>query len=210
MTDVRGARIVRLLDDPALGGDLLLVAVALAAKYDFGWDYGNSLNTLGARLWPEFAQRGWRIRDVFKRDIRTYRPPTDFKRVCGSPMIRRETPCGMSATSWGYVTDWATGEKSYVGACSRHRAWFNAATDANRALKPDVVPLPCANHGGALAVHFPRVDWRAFWARLDPLWVEHPEQKPWPKPDLQLVLGEGAPGDGATPLLSLVPIGGAS
>lgn len=211
MTDVRGARIVRLMDDPQIGGDLLLVAIALAAKYDLGWDYGGTVDAMADRLWPTTAKtRSWYIRNVFKSDMRTYCPPSPNRHCCTAPMIRRDNECGRAATTWGHVTDWDTGERTYIGACSRHYAWFNATDKAGRQARPANPPLPCANHGGLLVPHFPRLDWPAFWARLDPNWVEHPEAKPFPKPDLALVLGDGEGGLAVAPLLSVVPIGGAS
>jgi hypothetical protein len=212
-TDVRGARIVQLLEDPLVGGDLLLVAVGLAAKYDFGLGYDGKLNTLAELLWsthPLTWGPHWKIRDVFRQDIRTYKPPRPQIYRCTAPMVRRDGLCGRNATMSGYLTDWATGEKTYAGGCRRHYDWFNAQHKANWQAQPDLVPLPCANHGGALRVHFPKIDWPAFWRKLDPTWVEHPEAHAWPKPDLQLVLGDAD--DGTTsdrrPLLSVVPVGG--
>lgn len=193
MTDVRGARIVRLIEDPEVSGDLLLLGVGLAAKLDFGLDVGDfTFSTLGGRLWSSFTGdlSVWKTREAFRRDMRTYRPPGFGGRTCTAPMVRRSGECGKGASSSGYLTDWATGEMRPVVACSRHRSWFWDLTAANRAERPDSPPLPCANYGGALVPHFPRIDWRKFWRRLDPSWVEHPETKPWPKPDLTILLGD--------------------
>lgn len=206
MTDVRGARIVRLLEDPAVTGDLLLVAVSLSAQYDFGWKE-TKFHRISPMLWQ--GQSVWRLKMALKDDMRTYKPPNPGARGCTAPMLRRSTECGRNASAWGYVTDWSTGEMSYSGGCSRHRDWFHQQSRANWKAKPEVPPLPCANHGGALTAHFPRLDWRKAWRRLDPTWVEHPEGKPWPKPDLMLVLGDDEGGSGS-PLLSVVLSGGAS
>jgi hypothetical protein len=209
-TDARGARIVRLLEDPAVGGDLLLVAVALAAKYDFGVDYGGSLTGMAALIFPGQHTPVWRLKEACRKDIRTYEPPLPGRATCLAPMVRRDGVCGRNATCWGYLTDWSTGIQSYTGGCSRHAGWFHKVCHKNWAGRPDVVPLPPANAGGALRHHFPRIDWPTFWRRLDPRWVEHPEAQAWPKPDLTLVLGDAADADAASgrPLLAVLPMGG--
>lgn len=208
-TDVRGARIVRLLQDPAVGGDLLLVAMALSAKYDFGLDTGGTLDDVAALLWPGRPVRSQRfqIEEVLRRDIRTYKPPR-LENKCTAPMQRRSGLCGRNATLSGYVVDWATGEKHSSGGCGRHLVWAHQAHRENWAAKPPDPPLPHANHGGVLRVHFPLLNWNEFWGRLDPQWRRHPERTTWPKPTLRLLLGDGD-GLGERPLLlSVVPVGG--
>jgi len=121
-------------------------------------------------------------------------------------MIRRSGTCGQPASANGYITDWDTGELVHCGACSRHQDWWWRTRAANRAARPDVPPLPYANHGGALRAHFPRLDWPRLWRRLDSRWVEHPEGQAWPKPDLTVIFGDDE-GGGAVPLLSVVPAG---
>lgn len=209
MTDVRGARIVRLIEDPLVGGDLLLVAIGMAAKYDFGLQYGATLNGLAEMLWSTRQMSAYRLSEALRRDARTYRPPQEELRRCSAPMLRREGMCGRNATMAGYLTDWGTGEKRGAGGCSRHMDWYRRTSDANWAARPSDPPLPCANHGGALVSHFPRIDWCSFWRRLDPRWVEHPEFKPWPKPDLTLLLGDteperDGPAGSRSPLLAVV------
>jgi len=209
MTDIRGSRIVRLAQDPALAGDLLLLGMCLAAVYDFGLRYENGIYGIGEMLWPASHDPHWKVREVFKRDIRTYRPnlAVAHERRCMAPMVRRDT-CGTYSHNWTPVTDWTTGEQSHVAACSRHRAWMESVRRENFAAKPDIVPLPYANAGGLLCKHFPRIDWPKFWRQLDPKWVEHPERTAWPKPDLALVIGEGSK-EGRRGSLTLVPSGGA-
>lgn len=209
MTDVRGARIVRLIKDPAVGGDLLLVGLALAAKFDLGLRYDAEKGELATLLWPEAHDPNWKTRQAFKSDIRMYKPPAPVRWRCTAPTPRKPE-CGRNATTSGYLTDWLIGTMTPVGGCSRHLQWFAELRRANYAAKPDVPPLPCANYGGALRVHFPHIDWPAFWRELDASWVEHPEAHVWPRPDFSLVLGDGEGGLAAAPLLSLVPIGGAS
>ena len=208
MTDARGARIVRLINDPSIGGDLLLLGMALAAKYDLGLKNVNGFNELSRLLWPENRQSTWHVRAVLRRDIRTYKP--SFGHKCTAPMVRRTGPCEKSATLRGLTTDWATGEQTYVGGCGRHHDWAQKLLRDNWTRKPEVVPLPVANAGGALRVHFPRIDWPGLWRKLDPRWVEHPETQEWPKPDLKLVLGADEGSAPAAPILSIVRLGGAS
>jgi hypothetical protein len=191
MTDARGARIVRLIEDPAVDGDLLLVGIGLAARYDFSLDCGSSISGLGKLLWSTRDMSEYKVRNAFRSDMRGYKPPP-LEGTCCAPMIRRTTHCGQRATMRGYITDWATGVKTALAGCSRHQEWFRAASDRNNRAKLDNPPLPVANHGGELARHFPAIDWPRFWAKLDPKWVQHPEVKPWPKPTLTLILGEGA------------------
>lgn len=189
MSDVRGTRIVRLIGDPAIGGDLLLVAVGLAAKYDFGLDYGGTISGLGELLWSTSDMSGYRVREAFRRDMRGYKPPP-LDQTCCAPTARKPR-CGKRTSVWGYATDWTTGEKRNLGGCRVHRQWYEEKWRENWTSKPEDPPLPCANHGGDLARHFPRIDWPGFWRKLDPNWVQHPEVKAWPKPTLTLVLGEG-------------------
>lgn len=213
MTDVRGSRLVRILQDPAIGGDLLLVAVALAAKYDFSVSYGGSLAGMGAMLWsnlPNSRVQTYQVMETLRRDTRTYKPPPPGNK-CTSPMLRRTGLCGQRAVISGYIVDWATGEETSSGGCSRHADWARQAHRANRLAKPADPPLPYANHGGALRVHFPLLGWEEFWARLAPSWRpwrRHPERTQWPKPTLRLMLGDGGADEGERPLLSVVPIGG--
>jgi hypothetical protein len=206
MSDIRGARIVRLIEDPNVGGDLLLVGLGIAAKYDFGLDYGGTIGGLARLLWGNNHMPIWGIRQVLRADARTYKPPEPRQATCTAPMIRRTSECGRSASTWGYLTDWATGEMYPAGGCSRHTEWFQAMSRENWAARPQSPPLPCANHGGALVPHFSRIDWRSFWRRIDPRWIEHPETKPWPKPDLTLLLGDtDLPVAGDRPPLAVVP-----
>ncbi len=207
MTDARGARVLRLIQDPELGGDLLLLGLGMCAVYDFGLTYQQFSIDLGNMLWAGRRDPHWKVHHVFKLDSRTYRVLWPDIRHCTAPMRRRDGACGKSASNMAMLTDWATGEKTCIGGCSRHADWFNRAHRANLQSKPDIVPLPHANHGGILAKHFPRIDWPRFWKNLDPTWVQHPERTEWPKPDLTLVLGKGLD-DRRQGSLTLVPSGG--
>jgi hypothetical protein len=207
VTDIRGSRSIRMMQDPNLGGDTLLVGLVLAARIDFGLKL-KGLKQLAAIAFPDGPERAnyYRAQRAFKDDIRTYRPPRRGldEALCDAPMVRREGTCGRRASSSAYLTDWSTGEMTHLSSCSRHYAWQESTWRRNRAEKPDVVPLPAANWGGHLRMHLPEFNWPKFWARLDPRWVEHPETQSWPKPQFNLVLGDGeSEGATARPLLTV-------
>ena len=107
---------------PPIGGDLLLVAVAMVAHYDFGLDGGRTMADWGILLWPDLEPRlrEHRVREALRGDIRTYRPPP-LTRTCTAPMQRRAGVCGKPAVVRGYLVDWGTGEMRNFGGCSRHR-----------------------------------------------------------------------------------------
>lgn len=201
-----------MLDDPDLGGDLLLVGLAFARFIDFGGvDPGAKLSTrhVADRVWPAHPRRAWKVKHVLADDARGYEPPLRYNedgRRCKAPMIRRDGPCGRAATWSRLITDWGSGEQSWLLACARHVQWYDDMARANREGKPDVVPLPAANHGGVLARHIPEFGWPKVWAwATDGRWVEHPEREPRKPPTLTLHLGDGDTTDpGARPVLGLV------
>ena len=92
MTDVRGARSLRMMRDPNLSGDTLLVGLVLAARVDFGLKL-KGLKQLAALAFPDGTERAnyYRAKKAFRDDIRTYRPPIRHmdEAVCDAPMVRR-------------------------------------------------------------------------------------------------------------------------
>jgi hypothetical protein len=213
MTDVRLARSARMLDDPDLDGELLLVGLAFARFLDFGGvPAGKALNTnMVARcVWPKNPRRNWSIKRVVAADARTYQPPLRYDmdgRHCGAPMIRRDGPCGRPSTWSRLVTDWSTGEQSWLLACARHVPWYDQMCRENRETKPDRLVVPAANHGGILARHIPEFAWPKIWHwATDGTWVEHPEVEPWKPPTFTLVLGDGGPGASGQRAM-LAPVG---
>lgn len=195
MVDVRGARIVRMLDDPAVGGDLLLVGIAMAAQLDFQGKWIKFEDVARQAFGEEsgsYRKAWWVVKD----DIRRYCMPRDDRaeRRCQGPMPRAPY-CRRSATWRTVVSDWETGERSPLVACNRHYDWFNKVHKENRDAKPDIVPLAPANAGGALRAHLPEIDWPRLWLSLDSKWVEHPEKQVWPKPTLEVIIGGGLQDD---------------
>jgi hypothetical protein len=217
MGDVRDARIAQLLTDPDVGGDLLLIGVALIIAVDgddavfAGKDGGLTLEDLADHLWPKLSRRlrTQRIHSAMRGDIRTYRPPTDL-RCCTAPRTCRDGVCGQRAMFTGHVTNWATGEQSQVLACNQHRVWFTEVLEQNRAATPANPPLPYANHGGTLRRHLPELQWPYLWRRLDPRWVELPEKPVDAAPPTFHLITGGGQGSTATdrsvrPPLTLLP-----
>lgn len=211
MSDVRLVRTARMFDDPDLDGDLLLVGLAFARFLDFGGiPARQKLNTsMVARcVWPRDRWRGRAIKRTLALDARTYKPPTRhyYADACNAPMVRREGVCGRSPMWSRLVTDWETGEQSWLLACSRHVDWYDKVARENREAKPERLVVPAANHGGVLAPHIPEFGWPKIWAwATDGGWVELPEREPWKPPTFTLVLGDGNP-DGPVRHPVLVPV----
>lgn len=209
MSDIRYARTARMLDDPDLGGDLLLVGLAYARFLDFGMHPGKKLTDtlIAACAFPGDRLRRRKLKRLHADDARTYSPPRQpWTGECAAPMIRREGTCGREVSRWRPVTDWRDGEVTWVGGCYRHRDWVDETARANQAEKPRRVPTPAANSGGVLARHLPEFAWPKIWAwATDGRWIEHPESEPWKPPTLTLHLGDGSEDGRATRPL-LVPV----
>lgn len=210
MTDIRHARIARMLDDPDLTGELLLVGVGFARFLDFGGiPAGEKLNIkhVARCVWPGSRMRNWSVQRTIADDARTYEPPrrTGDGWICGAPMIRRDGACGRGTSYSRLITDWSTGEQSWLAACSRHVHWYDQEARGNREAKPDRLVLPAANHGGLLARHIPEFGWPKIWHwATDGRWVELPEVTPWRPPTFTLHLGDGETSPAARP--TLVPV----
>lgn len=191
-------RIKAMLDDPECTGDLFSLGVALL---DFAVLHINR----DERTWQHYADKVWGLRSrnyvpgVLRGDIRRYDAIKDAEqrdpaRRCGAPMIRRQGPCGQSASRRAMLTDTMTGRKQWIAGCKRHEEWFNAQVRANRAAVDEIAEAvrPPANTGGVLERHIPEIDWEAVWLKIDPTWTRPPETEPeivpvFPK--LRLVLG---------------------
>lgn len=197
LSDYRN-RIANMLDDPDCTDDLFTLGVSLL-------DLAVLRINRDERSWSFYAERAWgsksnwKLRDVLRKDIRRYDAIKDAEardpaRRCGSPMIRRQGPCGNSASLRTMLTDPDTGRKQWIAACSRHRDWFEDRVRNNRLAveQTEAVERPPANAGGVLARHIPEIAWEDLWRKLDPNWTPPPEAEPEEvplKPRLQLVLG---------------------
>jgi len=187
--DARTRRIQRMLADPELGGDLLLCGLVMAAHVDLGFG-GRSLLALAKTAWPHESDQTalGRAKRTLADDSRRYRPPEPESTGCDAPMSRRAR-CGQrpGRAVMGLITDWSTGERQWLQACSRHREWADARFRENTVARPPSPPLPPANSGGVLARHLPTINWPRLWSALDPTWAPHPE--PADRPALHLVHG---------------------
>lgn len=192
-------RITAMLDDPECTGDLLSLGIALL-------DFAVTRTTREEKKFEFYTEKVWGNRrsrlgaqEVLRRDIRRYDALKDAEatgtaRTCQAPMIRRQGPCGQSATLRVMLTDSVTGRKSWIAACRRHEDWFRDRTITNRAAVADAegAQRPAANAGGVLARHIPEIDWQAVWVGLDPNWTPPPEAEPEDVPvvpKLRLVIG---------------------
>jgi hypothetical protein len=216
---VHDQRVTRMLADPDCVGELLLVGIGMARCIDLNdppWNEDGYMPTstiakaiYGNRALPSsivgtihLTDRGdrrasRRIRDVFYADRRRYSPDVDGDRhwahvTCGRPMVRREGLCGRSASSNARrLTDPATGQRRWVGACSQPacKQWFTDLLDRNRAeLAAHPAPVPPANTGGVLERHLPEIDWWKVWRAVDKDWSPPPEGRAFERPTLRLVM----------------------
>ena len=193
-------RIAAMLADPECVDDLFSLGVALL---DFA-----VLRHRDKKTWDHYTDQVWefrhsgKTRSVLRGDIRRYDAIKDADqgepaRRCGAPMIRRQGPCGQSASRRSMLTDDLTGRKQWIAGCKRHEEWFNSQVRANRATIDEIADAvrPAANAGGVLARHIPEIDWHAVWLKLDPSWTPPPEREPETVPvfpKLRLVLADEA------------------
>jgi len=179
----------KMLADPDLTGDLLLVALVITA-----------LTTEVGRTptkWSGVAERcGWSIgslRHVVGRDVPRYEPPSNGYGLCTALMIRRAGLCGKRSSESGYLIDPMTGVQTPWGRCSRHspdRVAQLAHSDAYRQWRVQGEPRPPANTGGVLPRYF-TTDWDQVWDWAAPYRTRAVGAKPIapPKPVLRLILG---------------------
>jgi hypothetical protein len=208
--------------DPDLHGDLLLIGLAVAHRLiALGDRDGYPLSELAAAVFaPPPSERNSyqlaRTREAFRRDIRRYDAHVDAGDdvECKGPMIRRTTPCGARSQMRSLSTDLQTGRRFWLAACSRHSDWYDTAhADDRAAVKAmgDRMPRPPANTGGVLARHLTGLDWPAWWSKLDPEWTAPPEETPFARPALRVLITDDVePTPAARPALRGIDGGMAS
>jgi hypothetical protein len=98
-----------------------------------------------------WGPKGSRLADLTDADRPRYDPDTRAdiwqKRLCSAPMIRREGECGQHAVDHTLKVDPATGWRTPVWFCNRHRDFGRLAQAAFRDA-PKVEPIP--NAGGLM------------------------------------------------------------
>jgi hypothetical protein len=155
--------VARVYRDPLMTPEAreLILLLAWLVKRDPD-RYGESGEPLSRRtVWKRAAEilgeygtwgrKGSRLADLIDADRPRYEPDqrTDIwqQRLCSSPMIRRAGECGQHAVDHTLKIDPATGWRTPVWFCNRHRDFGRAAEAAWRAA-PSVEPIP--NAGGLM------------------------------------------------------------
>lgn len=100
----------------------------------------------------QYGQRiGSRLADLIDADRPRYetdqRAAIWQQRLCSAPMIRREGECGQRAVDKSLSIDPATGWRTPLWYCARHREWGRKADVALRAME---WPEPIPNAGGLM------------------------------------------------------------
>lgn len=212
-----------MVEDPALTGDLLLIGVIMARRIHLGPDGPVKVGPTAHSLFGghrRIAVHRWRTAMV--GDIRRYDYGQDPRNReygrsttrCGAPLVRREGSCDRGGGRSQLLTDPETGRQFWHSACSRHVTWWRAVLVANQATIAELgrrVPIPAANVGGVLRRHLPSFDWEGYWRSLQPNWVEPPEDEPFVRPDLRVLILDADPHrtPPVRPALTVLP-GGAS
>lgn len=200
--------VARLMADPDVTGDLLLVGLWLAratilreppTTTGSGWQ----LTDIASALYPPvdlpeitglgvtrpayYGPDAGRVERVLRDDIRRYDAwaeagtPRGRFGPCAGPMARRPI-CGKPTSMGTFLTDIATGRRRMLGACRKHEAWYWAEVRRNRAEVAGAdVPAPPANAGGVLARYID-IDWPALWRGIDPDWTPPAEELARPAP----------------------------
>jgi hypothetical protein len=189
------AMVRRMLADPELTGNTLLLAIGIAEAVTApGAGSKVPLQPIAEKLG---VTRHF-IRYVIADDRPRYEPRTEWPLPCRGQMIRRPGLCGQNSTNrfwlW-YPAD--TGEREEIGACSRHRLEVQAITERSRqAWIAAGKPTPPGNTGGHLERYFGG-DWDVTYAWATPSWKRPPSStvRTDMRPALRLIIG-GADDDG--------------
>lgn len=148
----------KMLADPDLTGDQLLLGIALRHHFAAGKDDATFKDVMSLTGWDRH-----RLIRTLRDDAPRYTPDRSQAGKCANPMIRRDGLCG-KPTAWKILAfrDPDTGEVTERGACSRHWPDLEAQHRANRAdWLAAGSPKPGPNTGGALPRYFD-----AEWAKV--------------------------------------------
>lgn len=205
------ALVHRMLEDPDLVGDALLLALGAAERMHFPDRYKGrpkseaSWSGVARRVFgedPRIKNR-WNLvlQAVLRADIPRYEIEglDAWQVLCGAPMVRREGKCGQPVSlTWG-DRDPETGEGKLVGLCTRHRKTelgreiYRLRMQRLEQWRANGEPEPPANRGGILARYFD-TDWQRMyeWADAHRAARAKPEGKPAtpPRPTLTLIRGD--------------------
>ncbi|WP_159840172.1 hypothetical protein [Nocardia sp. CY41] len=191
----RDERRRRMLNDPDLTGDLLLLTLALdeflvsrneqgrKKLRNWAWEvahltHGNS----------DYHLRYW-TKKVIADDLPRYEPIKPKGRGCVAPMVRREGACGNAGTTSRVDRDPLTGDSRWVHYCARHKHLAGPVEARIREWVENGKPSPPANTGGVLRRYFD-ADWDTVyrWASgREPM--EGGREATPPRPKLRLITG---------------------
>lgn len=188
----------RMLNDPDLVADALLLALALdevlASRKEAGRRLGNWVDDVAELAWGPGEHRRDLVQRVIGNDVPRFEPIRDTRALaCIAPMIRREGLCGKRGT-WSTIDrDPETGEARWIGLCGRHRDLQAKFGSRRSAWLANGKPSPPPNVGGVLKRYF-AADWDQVYRWAAP-WRTPldgaPEPTP-PRPKLRLVRDDKA------------------
>lgn len=165
---MRDASTVRaeVFEDTDLSRDLKLFTLAAFHLYEHADEY-KRVKQFRRSSWPYRALRlaGWsgtdeelngQLRRLIGDDVPKYRPDMRTWPACVGVMLRPAgTPCKAKVGLRAMIVNPLTGERTYSGACSRHRAVFEAQLrQARQAWEANGKPQPAPNSGGRLLRYF--------------------------------------------------------
>lgn len=199
----RDERRRRMLHDPDLTGDLLLLAFAmdevLAVRKEQGRKRfrGSWVEAIEDMVCREYPGRlaGWWMKHQIAEDLPRYELADERGRKCSAPVLRRSgitDACGASGAVGLVDRDPLTGEGRRVWACKGHKAFAAECRARSKQWADNGKPTPPPNAGGVLERYYSG-NWDALYRWAAP-WKEPlrggREATP-PRPTLRLIQGEG-------------------
>ncbi len=191
-----------MIHDPDLTRDALLFALTLdevlAMQREAGHrgvgpdnDWVGQIGELARGPLEQDERRRFWVKHVIADDVPRYEAAlNDGHPACVAPMIRREGPCGKPGTTRLIDYDPATGERAWIGLCSRHRHLEESYQRRRQEWIANGTPTPPPNVGGVLMRYF-KTDWDTVYRWADPYTrrsARKPEAVP-PRPQLRLIHG---------------------
>ncbi|WP_280448415.1 hypothetical protein [Nocardia brasiliensis] len=197
----RDERRRKMLHDPDLSGDLLLLALALDEVCDIRKDQGrrwfraNWVEAIEDMVCRDYPGRptGWWVKHQIAEDMPRYEVAGGTGRKCNAPVLRRSgvtNACGATGSVGLTDRDPFTGEGVRVWACKAHKAFAAEVQARDRQWFENGRPSPPPNAGGVLERYFSG-NWDALYRWAAP-WKEPlrggREATP-PRPTLRLIQG---------------------
>ena len=165
---MRDAAAVRaeVFEDVQLPRDLKLFVLAAIHLFEHAAEY-RRVRQFRRSPWPYRAMRlaGWRgtddeltpaLRMLIRDDVPKYRPDMSGWPACAGTMLRPAgAPCKARVTTRTMIVHPINGERTYTGACRRHREQLEEQLRAARdAWFANGKPQPAINSGGQLLRYF--------------------------------------------------------